>query len=93
LLAIRSNQNASADPIESLRDYFGAFRSPEWDEVSKMEEDIENFKKQNEEMRQEIEKIKKQKADQIEINRIKEQERLQKLAEEEAKKAKKGGKK
>lgn len=76
-----------------MRDYFGAFRSPEWDEVSKLELDIENLKEDNDNLTKEIQRLEKLKNDTIEMNRIKEQERLQKLAEEEAKKAKKGTKK
>ncbi len=82
-----------ADPIEAMRDYFGAFRSPEWDEVSRIELDIEQFKEENENLRKEILRLEKLKTDTLEMNKIKEQERLQKLAEEEAKKAKKGTKK
>jgi len=93
LLALRSAENPPADPIEAMRDYFGAFRSPEWDAVSKLEADIEQCKEDNENLRKEIQRLEKLKIDTIEMNRIKEQERLQKLAEEEAKKTKKGTKK
>ena len=76
-----------------MKDYFGAFRSPEWDAVAKLEQDIEELKAQNTQYEESIETLKKRIVDQKEINRLKEIERQQKLAEEEAKKAKKGGKK
>ena len=92
-MALRSSENPPENPIEAMKDYFGAFRSPEWDAVAKLEQDIEELKAQNTQYEESIETLKKRIVDQKEINRLKEIERQQKLAEEEAKKAKKGGKK
>jgi hypothetical protein len=93
LLALRSSETLPNEPIEAMRDYFGAFRSPEWDEVSRLEVDMEQLKEDNENLKKEMQRLEKLKIDTIEMNRIKEQERLQKIAEEEAKKTKKGTKK
>ncbi len=93
MLALRSSQTLPEDPMAALKDYFGTIKSPEWDEVTKYEEGIEQFKEENVKLQEEIEALEIEKERLLEEKRQKEIREQQQLAEEEAKKAKKGGKK
>lgn len=79
--------------MAALKDYFGAFKSAEWDEVTNLEDGIKKMTEENEAMLTQIEELKNEKVRLIELKKQKELEEQQRLAEEEAKKAKKGGKK
>ena len=93
LLALRSSQTLPEDPMSTLRDYFGTLKSAEWDEVTGLEEEIKKMNDENVALLQEIEHLKEEKVRIIELKEQRELEEQQRLAEEEAKKTKKGGKK
>ncbi len=92
-MALRSSQQLPEDPMAAMKDYFGAFKGAEWDEVTNLEEGIKQMGEENESLLVEIENLKNEKIRLIELKQQRELEEQQRLAEEEAKKAKKGGKK
>ena len=93
LLALRSSQTLPEDPMSALKDYFGTLKNPEWDEVTGLEENIKKINEENDALLQEIEQLKEEKVRIFELKEQRELEEQQRLAEEEAKKTKKGGKK
>jgi len=93
LLALRSSQTLPEDPMAAMKDYFGSFKSAEWDEVSNLEEGINKLGEENVLLLQQIEDLKAEKIELLEKKKQRELEEQQRLAEEEAKKTKKGGKK
>ena len=57
LVAIRSQQQWPDDPQSHMMDYFGNYRSPEWDVMDKFEEENDQINEELPELRSQIDEL------------------------------------
>ena len=57
LVAIRSQQQMPDDPQSHMMDYFGNYRSPEWDVMDKFEEENDTINEELPDLRDQIAKL------------------------------------